>query len=64
MKAAILTLALAIFMLGASATYVKATGGFNCEGSIYRVEKSQVGRDRISGTNPRDPAYKFVWSCK
>ena len=56
MKAAILTLALSIFMLGASATYVKATGGFNCEGSLYRVEKSQVGRDRISGTNPRDPA--------
>ena len=34
MKAAILTLALAIFMLGASATYVKATGGFTCDGEI------------------------------
>ncbi len=34
MKAAILTLALAMFMLGASATYVKASGGFSCEGIL------------------------------
>ena len=34
MKAAILTLALAIFMLGASATYVKSQGGFSCRGEI------------------------------
>ncbi len=34
MKAAILTLALAIFMLGASATYVKSQGGFSCTGEI------------------------------
>ncbi len=51
MKAAILTLALAIFMLGASATYVKATGGFTCSGTangngmekgwtVYRINGS------------------------
>ena len=36
MKAAILTLALAIFLLGPSADYVKAQAGFSCTGTASR----------------------------
>ncbi len=48
MKAAILTLALAIFMLGASATYVKATGGFTCSGTAS-LDMPQLQSARWSG---------------
>ena len=34
MKAVLLTLALSMFMLGASLTYVKAGGGFTCTGTM------------------------------
>lgn len=42
MKAAILTLALAIFMLGASATYVMAIGSFSCTGTITYGPSAEV----------------------
>ena len=62
MKAAIITLALSIFLLGASATYIKAQGGFSCNGEIKAGPFCQSNRADEFGL-PGICEMKITLSC-
>ncbi len=66
MKAAILTLALSVFLLGASAAYVKASGGFTCKGNINVVGNScsaSLANGRGSTGLPSHCNMQITLSC-